>query len=295
MTQRIAAAPISWGVCEVPGWGYQLEPDRVLGEMRELGLTATELGPDGFLPTDPNELRALLDHNGLRLVGGFVPVVLHRPLTPAALAAVERAVTGLAAGGADTLVLCADTEGAGYDQRADLDAAAWATLLAGLDRIRTLCAEAGLALTLHPHVGTVVERRAEVERLLADSDVALCLDTGHLLVGGTDPVQLARSSPDRIGHVHLKDVDARLAARIADGTMSYTDAVRAGLYRPLGAGDIDMAAIVAALEGAGYTGWYVLEQDTVLTAAPPPGQGPIDDVRASVQFLNQLDRAGAGA
>ena len=72
----IAGAPISWGVCEVPGWGYQLPPDRVLREMREVGLAATELGPDGFLPGDPG---ALLSRYGLRPVGGFTPLVLHVP------------------------------------------------------------------------------------------------------------------------------------------------------------------------------------------------------------------------
>src|SRR3954466_5549492 len=74
---RLAAGPISWGVCEVPGWGLQLSPDRVFSEMAGLGITATELGPLGWLPTDVREARAVLDRYGLRLVGGFVPVVVH--------------------------------------------------------------------------------------------------------------------------------------------------------------------------------------------------------------------------
>ena len=76
---RIAGAPISWGVCEVPDWGYQLGPQKVLSEMREVGLAATELGPDGFLPADPAKLAALLDEYGLEAVGGFTPVLLHEP------------------------------------------------------------------------------------------------------------------------------------------------------------------------------------------------------------------------
>src|SRR3954468_19834205 len=75
---RIAGAPISWGVCEVPGWGFQLEPERVLTEMRGVGLTATELGPEGFLPTDTDELKSVLTQHELACVGGFVPVVLHK-------------------------------------------------------------------------------------------------------------------------------------------------------------------------------------------------------------------------
>ena len=76
---RIAGAPISWGVCEVPGWGFQLGSQQVLTEMREVGLTATELGPDGFLPADPAELAATLDEYGLQAVGGFTPVLVHEP------------------------------------------------------------------------------------------------------------------------------------------------------------------------------------------------------------------------
>jgi inosose dehydratase len=76
---RIAGAPISWGVCEVPGWGHQLSPQRVLTEMHDLGLAATELGPDGFLPADPDRMAAVLDSHHLRAVGGFTPVLLHVP------------------------------------------------------------------------------------------------------------------------------------------------------------------------------------------------------------------------
>ena len=76
---RLAAAPISWGVCEVPGWGLQLPPDRVLSEMAQLGLAATELGPQGWLPLDGRLAREQLDRHGLRLVGGFVPLVVHEP------------------------------------------------------------------------------------------------------------------------------------------------------------------------------------------------------------------------
>src|SRR4029078_6676257 len=77
MMNRIAGAPISWGVCEVPGWGYQLEPNKVLAEMRELGLAATELGPAGVLTAGPHELAATLDEYGLAAVGGFTPVLVH--------------------------------------------------------------------------------------------------------------------------------------------------------------------------------------------------------------------------
>jgi inosose dehydratase len=141
--------------------------------------------------------------------------------------------------------------------------------------------------TLHPHVGTLVERPGEVRRVLDGSVIALCLDSGHLLIGGTDPAELAREAAGRVAHAHLKDVDAAWADRVRDGAVSYTEAVAAGLYRPLGQGDVDVAGLVGALREAGYDGWFVLEQDTVLTAEPA-GAGPADDVRTSLAYLRGL-------
>jgi inosose dehydratase len=282
---KVAGAPISWGVCEVPGWGHQMAPDRVLAEMRAAGLSATEFGPDGFLPADPAERSTLLKSHGLGAVGGFVPVVLHRaghdPLPD-----VDRALRGF--GDAGTLVLAAVTGLDGYDERPALSEEDWATLVANLDRIAAHAADLGHHASLHPHVGTVVESPEDVERVLTGSGVPVCLDTGHLLIGGTDPLDLARAAADRVAHVHLKDVDADLAGRVRAGEVTYTEAVRGGVYRPLGAGDIDIGGIVAALDAAAYDGWYVLEQDTVLVAEPPPGGGPIEDVRAGVAFLETL-------
>ncbi|MEO3825080.1 TIM barrel protein [Actinomadura sp. B10D3] len=282
---KVAGAPISWGVCEVPGWGHQMEPARVLAEMRDAGLAATELGPEGFLPGDGRERDVLLASHGLGLVGAFVPVVLHDPSYDP-LPAMDRALAGIDG----VLVLAAATGLDGYDERPVLDTRAWSTLLANLDAITERAAARGRLVTLHPHVGTVVERRAEVERVLGGCSVPLCLDTGHLLVGGTDPVWLARFAAARIAHVHLKDVDVALAQRVLDGDVTYTNAVRDGLYRPLGDGDIDIRAIIRTLEGAGYEGWWVMEQDTVLVEEPAEGGGPYDDVRRSLDFLAGVAR-----
>lgn len=278
---RVAAAPISWGVCEVPGWGHQLTPERVLDEMTALGLTATEFGPDGFLPGP------LLAARGMTAVGGFVPVVLHDPATDP-LPEVRTALAGFTAAGAGTLVLAAATGQDGYDARPELDALGWKTLLANLDRVAALAAAAGITAALHPHVGTMVETSDDVDRVLEGSWTGLCLDTGHLLVGGTDPVALARRAAGRVVHVHLKDVNEEAAAAVREGGVTYTEAVPAGMYRPLGQGDIDVAALIGTLEDAGYQGWYVMEQDAVLTAEPPPGAGPVDDVRASLDWLAAL-------
>lgn len=286
MSIKIAGAPISWGVCEVPGWGYQLTPERVLTEMAEAGLTATELGPEGFLPADPAALVALLEKHGLSCVGSFAPVVLHDPGHDPA-ADVAPVLDSLVASHGSMLVLAAATGTDGYDSRPELDDTQWATLLTNLDRLAAVAAERGITAVLHPHVGTMVENGAEVDRVLAGSSIPLCLDTGHLLIGGTDPLRLAQSVPDRIAHAHLKDVDATLAARVQAGELTYTEAVAAGMYTPLGTGDVDIAGIVTVLLANGFDGWFVLEQDTILDGEPQ-GEGPLRDVLSSVAHLQDI-------
>ncbi|AHK32684.1 sugar phosphate isomerase/epimerase IolE [Rhodococcus opacus PD630] len=288
MTIRLAGAPISWGVCEVEGWGHQLDPDRVLTEMRDAGLAATELGPDGFLPSDPHELTDTLARYDLTAVGGFVPVLLHDP-DHDAVAAVGGAVDSLVASGSEVMVLAAVTGAVGYDSRPELDDSGWKTLLRNLDRLSSAAADRGLRAVIHPHVGTMIENRVEVDRILDGSSIPLCLDTGHLLIGGTDPLDLVTTAPERIAHAHLKDVDAALLGRVRAGELTYTEAVAQGMYTPLGTGDVDIAGVVERLQNQGYDGWYVLEQDTIL-ATEPEDEGPVRDVVRSVEYLRSITK-----
>ncbi|MFW0784123.1 TIM barrel protein [Gordonia sp. CPCC 206044] len=280
---RVAAAPISWGVCEVPGWGHQLAPERVLGEMAALGVTAAETGPAGYLPSAPEQLREMLSSYGLSCVGSFVPVVLHRADQDPAPEVTE-VLDRLETSGGDVVVLAAATGVDGYDARPDLSETEWTTLLANLDRLGELAAARGVTAVLHPHVGTMVEQHAEVRRVLEDSSIGLCLDTGHLLIGGTDPLELTQAYTNRIRHVHLKDVRVDLAEQVQRGDMTYTDAVRSGMYVPLGAGEARIAQVVATLVDAGFDGWYVLEQDTIL-ADEAAGDAAAGDVAVSMSFL----------
>lgn len=286
---KIAGAPISWGVCEVPNWGYQLTPERVLAEMQQVGLSATELGPDGFLPADPTAMATVLNQHHLTAVGGFTPVLMHRPGHDP-LPEIDTILAGYDATGATTLVLSAVSGLDGYDTRPVLDADGWALLLSNLNRISDRAAEHGVRAVLHPHVGTMIENGDEVQRVLDGSTMALCLDTGHLLIGGTDPAELTRQVPDRIAHTHLKDVDNTVAAKVRAGRLTYTEAVIAGMYRPLGTGDVDVAAIVNTLRSNDYDGWYTLEQDTILTDEPSQGTGPITNARTSADYIRSLLR-----
>jgi inosose dehydratase len=285
---KIAAAPISWGVCEVPGWGRVLPPETVLAEMAALGVTATELGPPGYLPTTAPELGKALAEYDLGLVGGFFATPLHQTST---MDEVDVVTELLAGAGGEVLVLAAATGLDGYDDRPALSDREWATLIETAGHIAERAASAGLRTVLHPHVGTHVETRAEVERFVHDSDLSLCVDTGHLLIGGSDPVDLVRRHPHRVGHVHLKDVRADLAERVRQGDSTYTQAVADGIYVPLGAGDVDLATLLSLLGDNDYDGWYVLEQDTALPEDTAADAQPREHTRQSIDHLMGLIKA----
>ena len=286
-TRRIAGAPISWGVCEVPNWGFQLSAERVLGEMQQLGLQAAEFGPAGFLPDGAAAKSEFLARFELKAIGGFLPVLLHdsghEPLP-----AVDAYIDDCLASGARIVVLAAVTGVEGYDDRPVLDELQWKTMLQNLDRIADHAASRGVRAVIHPHIGTMVENADDVARILTGSHIGLCIDTGHLVAAGADPVAITVANTDRVEHVHLKDVDSDIAASFLAKEITFSDAVAAGLFCVLGSGSVDIAAMVGALDAAGYDGWYVLEQDVKLTAGQPDGEGPIANVRASLEFLTGI-------
>jgi len=261
-----------------------MQQDRVLSEMTQVGFSACEFGPLGFLPEEPVLRSAILKNHNLTAVGGFVPVVLfkadHNP-EPAIRAELE----AFKAAGAEVMVLAATTGDDDYNSRPELSEAEWALLLKNLDNLESVAREYGVRAVIHPHVGTIVEGPSDIQRVVEGSSIGFCFDTGHMMIGGTDPVKFAQEHADRIGHVHLKDVRRAVAKRVIDGDINYYTGVIEGLYTPLGQGDVDMTAILSALKSSGYAGWYVLEQDNVVTEEPAPSAGPITDAQTSVNFL----------
>ena len=292
--RKLAGAPISWGVCEVPGWGRMLPPERVLAEMASLGLSATEMGPVGYLPPDTEQVRALLARHGLGLIGAFVPMVLHERSLDQARAVVDEVMPLMTALGGEVLVAAAVSDAA-WSPRVPLESADWGRLWENLETIRELAAEAGLGLALHPHAGTLVETADDIEAVLDHGELDWCLDTGHLAIGGADPVEFVKTHAERIVHVHLKDVDLELAEQVRSGELSLVDATRLGLFRPLGDGDAPIDEVVGELDHRGYERWLVLEQDTTLAGEEPPvGRGPVLDVRKSIDYLATLAPANGG-
>jgi len=292
LNKQLAGAPISWGVCEANGWGYQIEADRVLTEMRECGITATELGPDGYLPQDAKELARVLDGHGLDLCGAFVPIVLHKKdRLKASYERARRQAEVLAALNAGNFVLATPAEDGDYDSRDPMDAQAKAVFSESLPMITEIAKEFGLQMVLHPHAGTMFETPNDLDFLLNETDINLCLDTGHIVVGGGNPLDIAKRAGSRVKHVHLKDCDAAAVARIQNRTSTYSTEVKNGMYKPLGQGDAQISEVIRFLDGINYEGKLVLEQDVMLDQAPAMGSGPIHAVRESINFLSSLINA----
>jgi inosose dehydratase len=261
----------------------QLSPDRVLSEMAALGITATELGALGWLPLDGRAVKAVLDRYGLQLVGGFVPVIIHEPDDH------ENARTAsaqLAEAGGEMFVAAAvqDPE---WSTPTPLDEDGWKRAGERLHELAGIAAKDGLTLVLHPHADTLLETSKDIELALKHTDVPWCLDTGHLVIGGVDPAEFLRDHADRVGHVHLKDVDAKLAEGVRGKQVSLVQAVQRGLFKPLGDGVARIGEVIRALDDTGYERWLVLEQDVAITGPEPPVDGgPALDVARSLEFLS---------
>lgn len=294
--ERLAAAPISWGICEVPGWGAQLPPERVLGEMRDLGFTQTELGSPGYFPDSPDAISSMLASYDMALLGAFTPVIVHDPAqADATRQAVTDAADLLVATGAPYLISCPVMTW-DWGPRTPIDDDQWAHTYAMLDEIEALCVERGLIQAVHPHLGTLLERGDEIQRVIDNTSAGFTLDTGHMLIGGFDPMHMVNEHFDRIKHVHLKDVVLAACEPVLHGEQTIMQGVQAGMFCNLGAGDAPIAEVVESVDALGFDGWYVIEQDAAIEGALPPlDGGPKNDIAASVAYLAGLVGTGTPA
>lgn len=287
--KRVASAPISWGICEVPGWGEMLPTPRVLTEMKDLGLSATELGAPGFLPLGGKAVKESLDAFDMSLLGGFTPVVLHDRHERSATieSATETAKLFQEAGA--TKFISSVVQDMDWSIPEALSTSEWRHMAEMFRIIDDICEEHGLDQVLHPHVQTLIETKDDISRVLDTCDVRFCLDTGHMAIGGQDPVEFAKEAFERVGHVHLKDVRLDMVPAVLRRELPLMNAVQQGMFTPLGQGDVDILGVIEALESSGYQGWYVIEQDTALTdGLPKEGSGPAREVSTSLDYLKQV-------
>jgi len=287
---RMATAPISWGICEVPGWGVQLPVGRVLAEMSEVGFSATELGSEGDLPSSPDELNSVLAEHDLGLLAAFVPVLVHDPAEADETLRRAEEMAGLLQATGATYFNSSPVTTWDWAPRRELTNAEWDHTWQMFDRLEEITNAHGLTQVLHEHVGTIIETKDEIQRTVDNSAIRFVLDTAHFAVGGYDPVDFVDNHADRVGLVHIKDCDLKTAERLNAGELTLMEAVQQGLFPNVGRGDLDIDRVIASLEATGYDGWYVLEQDTAITGEEPaPGEGPIEDVKHNVTYLRALE------
>jgi inosose dehydratase len=265
MHVRIATAPGSWGV-ETAGNPANPPWRAVLSEIAGLGFAGTELGPLGYLPERPEALAAELGERGLHLAAGFVMEPFHQSAqTERLLAVARRTCTVLREVGAVDVVLIQALSAerarcAGRSAEATrLDDARWSDMVSAIERTAQVAADHGLHASFHPHAGTYVEFADEIARLMDDLDdgLGLCVDTGHCAYAGIDPADLLRRHGHRVRHLHLKD----LRGEVVREGRAFQDAVAAGVFCPLDAGDVDLRAVRDALADLEYDGWATVEQD----------------------------------
>lgn len=298
MKATVAGAPVSFGVFELtPEGADTVAPDDLMSILTETGYSGVDLGPLGFLGLGA-ELRARLDRHGLDLAGGWVQIpmsdddafeaslpILHdalRAFSDASDRGPARLPLPTLADAGSSKRAAAPGAGADADPLSD---AAWDRLLANAERAADIVRRAGFEPTFHHHAGTFVESPDEIERFLANVDVDLTLDTGHLFIGGGDPLDAIRRWGERINHLHLKDVDlAELNRVLADGG-GMREVWSSGAFAAFGRGDIDLAAVMTAVDALDYDGWVVVEQDVL--NGPDIAIAQFREERAADQAINR--------
>ena len=293
---RVGNAPVSWGVYEAdrpnPPFG------RILDEIAQAGYEGTELGPYGYLPTEPDALGRELKARRLGLGSSFVALPLEDP--SGRRAAVEhslRVARLLATQGVGELIL-ADDEDPGRTRIAGRVPASggwsdaqWREAAATVEAVaRALRDELGMRVVVHHHAGTFVETPEEIDRLLAGTDpglVGLLLDTGHCVYGGGDPFDVVKRHRDRVRYVHLKDAREDELRRVRTTDIAMADAWKRGVFCPLGDGVVDFPRVIEGLRANGYAGWLIVEQDVVPDAQGRLEPEPSASARRSRTYLRE--------
>ena len=275
MSIRFGVSPIAWSNDDMPELGGDTPLDDILREISELGFEGVELG--GRFPREPAELAALLGGHGLDLIGGWYSGALLERDADEEIQALQPHLSLLKALGATAFVF-AETSNAVHGERGTplhatprLRDEQWAQFGERMTRVADHVRAQGVRFAYHHHLGTVVERGADLEALLRHTgpSVGLTLDTGHAALGGIDPFAVIRAHPGRIAHVHCKDVRADVFAGIRERGASFLDGVLAGMFTVPGDGGFDYAALMRELARIDYSGWIVIEAEQDPALADP--------------------------
>ncbi|WP_328497717.1 sugar phosphate isomerase/epimerase [Streptomyces sp. NBC_00414] len=279
---RVGSAPDSWGVW-FPDDPQQVPWERFLDEVTEAGYSWIELGPYGYLPTDPARLTDEVKKRELRVSAGTVFTALHRgpDVWDATWEHVSQVAALTQAMGAEHLVVIPsfwrDDKTAALIEPPELTVRQWAYLAKGMERLGHEVKERfGLDIVVHPHADTHIDTEQHVERFLDSTDsglVSLCLDTGHYAYCGGDSVKLIETYGERIGYLHLKQVDPEILADVVTNEIPFGPAVRRGVMCEPPAGVPALEPVLAAAQRLGVDLFAIVEQD--MYPCPPDKPLPI--------------------
>jgi inosose dehydratase len=287
---RIGSAPDSWGVW-FPEDPLQLPWTRFLDEVADSGYEWIELGPYGYLPTDPVRLAEEITARGLRVSAGTVFTGLHHgPAVWDATWAQVSDIAGLArSAGAEHLVVIPsfwrDDKTGEVKEPDTLTAAQWRDLTTQTERLgREVRERFGLRIVVHPHADTHIDTEEHVSRFLDATDpdlVSLCLDTGHYAYCGGDSVRLIETYGERIGYLHLKQVDPAVLAEVRTEGLPFGPAVARGVMCEPPHGVPALEPVLTAARKLDRDLFAIVEQDMYPC---PPGQ-PLPIARRTRAFL----------
>lgn len=293
MSIRFGVSPIAWVNDDMPELGGDTALETILADARDIGFEGVELG--GKFPRDPAVLKPLMAQYGLDIIGGWFSGSLLTRGVDAEIAAAKDHLALLKAMGS-TVFVHAETSNAIHGDRTKplsatptLDETQWKSFARRLSDLADYVAGQGLKFAYHHHLGTVVERPADLKEFLRRTslNVGLTLDTGHATLGGIDAVDVIRTHPRRVAHVHCKDVRSDVFRQMREQGKSFLDGVVAGMFTAPGDGDLDYSRVMRALAEAGYSGWIVVEAEQDPAIADPREYGELG--------LRTLEREAAAA
>lgn len=295
MTIRWGVSPIAWCNDDMRELGGDTTLDELLADVRDIGFDGVELG--NKFPRDPELLAPIMANYGLDIVGGWYSSNLLVRDADAEIEALSKHLALLEYMDSSVFILAetsnavhCDRYGSRLDTHPVLPAADWKQFGERLDTVARFINDRGLRFAYHHHLGTVVETKDELERFFdATGDhVGLVLDTGHALFGGIEPVDVIKARPERVAHVHCKDVrTAKYDEFRANGT-SFLNGVVGGMFTAPGDGDYDYAPFMRALADMHYSGWIVIEAEQ-----DPAIANPRDYSQLGLDTLKRLAREEA--
>jgi inosose dehydratase len=275
MSVRFGVSPIAWINDDLPALGGDTPLETVLADAQELGFSGIELG--GKFPRNPQALAALLGKHRLALVGGWYSASLLTRSAEAEIEALQSHLALLKAMGSGVFIVAETSNAIHGDQARPLSATPrladsdWKQFGRRLTEVADYLSRSGLRMAYHHHLGTVVESQRDVEHFLewTEPSVGLTVDTGHAALGGVDTLGLIRENPERVVHVHCKDIRSTVYERLRSENGSFLSGVLKGMFTVPGDGDLDFAAVMQTLAQVGYSGWIIVEAEQDPALANP--------------------------